>query len=62
MGMCSPLAIKDKRTMPQNKIPDNLVTTLPSGQFQKYGLCGSTVRVDNLSSMLADNTRMQATS
>ena len=31
MGMCSPLAIKDKRTMPQNKIPDKLVTILPSG-------------------------------
>ncbi len=27
MGMCFSLAVKDKRTMPQNKTPDNLVTT-----------------------------------
>ncbi len=30
MDMCSPLAVNDKRIMPPNKIPDNLVTTLPN--------------------------------
>ncbi len=29
MGMYSSLVVEDKRTMPQNKTPDNLVTTLP---------------------------------
>ena len=29
MGMCPLLAVEDKRIMPQNKIPDNIVTTLP---------------------------------
>ncbi|WP_367174956.1 integrase core domain-containing protein, partial [uncultured Desulfovibrio sp.] len=36
MGMCSPLAVKDKRTMPQNKIPDNIVTTLPNGKAERF--------------------------
>uniref|UniRef100_UPI00262EF401 hypothetical protein n=1 Tax=uncultured Desulfovibrio sp. TaxID=167968 RepID=UPI00262EF401 len=33
MGMCFSLAVEDKRTMPQNKIPDNLATTLHSGRI-----------------------------